>query len=315
MKKGKIIKLISGIMALITLIFYFLPFMPLLRRTKNFTYSGLEIMTRSFKGTIFKGSPSLGIFILLGMLLLLAVAVLGILPMLKKKTALIMSICSLVQVVSLVLVFVLAKLQKGVKGDKNFSYGFIVCIILSVIVMALALIAFIMFPSKAELALEEEAGYVEDQYCDNNQFSENNYNTPSYNYYANDPSYAETSSLNNQNQYGNYNSVQADSGAAIKGITGMYAGASFPIADYEPIVIGRDSAVSHIVISENSSKISRAHVSISFDPNSNMYTVIDRSSNGTYLDDGTRLLSNQPRQVSRGTSIYLAKRDNTFRLL
>jgi uncharacterized membrane protein YhaH (DUF805 family) len=115
--------------------------------------------------------------------------------------------------------------------------------------------------------------------------------------------------------YGGY----AQGGAApatgnIVGMSGMYANVPFPIEAYEELVIGRDSALSHIVVDTNAEKISRQHVSISYDPGQGVYVVTDLSSNGTYLNNGTRLSANIPMNLPIGSVIYLAKPDNSFRL-
>jgi uncharacterized membrane protein YhaH (DUF805 family) len=100
----------------------------------------------------------------------------------------------------------------------------------------------------------------------------------------------------------------------IVGTAGMYKNVTFPIDDYEEMVIGRDAAFSHIVIDQNAEKISRKHVSIGYDPGEGMYIVTDLSSNGTYMDNGTRLTANVAMKLPRGSVIYLAKPDNSFKL-
>jgi predicted component of type VI protein secretion system len=100
----------------------------------------------------------------------------------------------------------------------------------------------------------------------------------------------------------------------IVGISGMYRGAAFPLDDDEELILGRDAMLSHIVITENAEKVSRKHVSVSFDPYDQVYTVVDHSSNGTFLADGTRLVANIPVKLKRGSVIYLAKKENSFKL-
>jgi len=102
--------------------------------------------------------------------------------------------------------------------------------------------------------------------------------------------------------------------ASIIGIAGMYKGVTFPLESDEELIVGRDAMLAHIVITENAEKISRKHITVSFDSYDNVYTVTDHSSNGTYLADGTRLVANIPVKLQRGTVIYLAKKENTFKL-
>ena len=95
-------------------------------------------------------------------------------------------------------------------------------------------------------------------------------------------------------------------------LSGIYKGAVFPIPKNEELIFGRDAALCHIVITDNAGKISRKHVTISYDPINDVYVVTDNSSNGTYLADGSRLVTNIPVRLRRGSIIYLAKRDNSF---
>ncbi|MDR0519109.1 MAG: DUF805 domain-containing protein [Clostridiales Family XIII bacterium] len=102
--------------------------------------------------------------------------------------------------------------------------------------------------------------------------------------------------------------------AGIIGLSGMYANVTFPIESYEELVIGRDAAFSHVVIDTNAEKISRKHVSVGYDASERMYVVTDFSSNGTYMNNGTRLTANVAMKLPAGSVIYLAKPDNSFRL-
>lgn len=101
---------------------------------------------------------------------------------------------------------------------------------------------------------------------------------------------------------------------SITGLTGMYAGQDIPIAPGEETIIGRDSAVSNIIVTQNADKVSRRHCGILFDAAQNMYTVTDYSSNGTFIDGGSRLVANMPTTLSRGTVIALGNRENRFKL-
>lgn len=82
------------------------------------------------------------------------------------------------------------------------------------------------------------------------------------------------------------------------GLTGEYAGAKIPIGK-EPIVIGRDQHCSNIILQNN--QVSRQHCSIVYDANRKLYIVRDFSSNGTFLENGTRLNPNQVNELPAGT--------------
>lgn len=100
----------------------------------------------------------------------------------------------------------------------------------------------------------------------------------------------------------------------ITGLTGMYANQDIQIAPGEEIVIGRDSNVSNVIISQNAEKVSRKHCSIQFDAETNSYRVVDHSSNGTFIDGGNRLVAGIPTSLSRGTVLALGNRENRFKL-
>ncbi|MDR1185686.1 MAG: DUF805 domain-containing protein [Coriobacteriales bacterium] len=101
---------------------------------------------------------------------------------------------------------------------------------------------------------------------------------------------------------------------ALVGISGMYNGASFPLNPGETMVLGRDSALSHIVIDQGASKVSRKHVSLTFDPKQKLYYAHDYSSNGTFKDDGSRLPVDTDVALPGGTVISLGNSHNSFKL-
>ncbi|MCD8121806.1 MAG: FHA domain-containing protein [Clostridiales bacterium] len=101
----------------------------------------------------------------------------------------------------------------------------------------------------------------------------------------------------------------------IVGTVGMYKDATFDLADGSELVFGRSTQEANIVFDQSATDVSRKHCVVRFDGRSNQYVVTDYSSNGTYLESGSRLESGQPKQLSRGTVIYLgSSRRNGFRL-
>lgn len=101
-----------------------------------------------------------------------------------------------------------------------------------------------------------------------------------------------------------------ESKGVIVGISGQYAGAKIEV-DNISVVLGRDSNNCQLIL--NGPKISRKHCSISFDSVKKVYTVIDFSSNGTFLDDGTRLKSGEINELKPGSMICIDDM-NTFML-
>lgn len=97
---------------------------------------------------------------------------------------------------------------------------------------------------------------------------------------------------------------------AIFGVSGEYAGARIPID--RQIIIGRDQNSCNIVITQPD--ISRRHCGITYDAKNNVYAVQDYSSNGTFLEDGTRLKQDGSTVLHAGDVIRVGKQ-NTFRML
>lgn len=102
----------------------------------------------------------------------------------------------------------------------------------------------------------------------------------------------------------------------IVGFSGSYKDAVFDLVDGAEITFGRDPQQVNIVFDQTQTDISRKHCVIRFDGRSNQYIVTDlNSTTGTYLDNGTRLEAGQPKQVTKGTVIYMgSSRKNGFRL-
>lgn len=103
--------------------------------------------------------------------------------------------------------------------------------------------------------------------------------------------------------------------AAVTGVTGKYAGASFNISDGIPVTFGRSATEANIVFDQFEADISRKHCTLQYDTASGRFIVTDQSTNGTYLEDGSRLSLNRPVPLVGGTVIYLGKnKKNSFRL-
>lgn len=101
----------------------------------------------------------------------------------------------------------------------------------------------------------------------------------------------------------------------IVGIAGAYKDASFDLVDGGELSFGRNPQESNIVFDQLATDVSRRHCVVRFDGRTNQYVVTDYSSNGTYLENGTRLENGQPKQLARGTVIYLgSSKKNGFRL-
>ncbi len=100
---------------------------------------------------------------------------------------------------------------------------------------------------------------------------------------------------------------------SLVGLTGSCAGYQFDLNAGEEIVIGKDAQYANVVIDETYKEISRKHVGITYDITTDMYKVIDYSTNGTWAN-GTRLPINVESYCGHGTILKLANDKNTFRL-
>ena len=69
-----------------------------------------------------------------------------------------------------------------------------------------------------------------------------------------------------------------------------------------------------VVIDGKYTTVSKRHCGIRFDPFSGLYTVTDYSSNGTYINGGTKLQPHTPLQLQPNTVVSIGKGSNSFRL-
>lgn len=114
----------------------------------------------------------------------------------------------------------------------------------------------------------------------------------------------------------NYESTFAFTNGEVLCITGEYQNCVFPINDGEELIIGKDPSVANVVIDSNRyPTVSRKHVGIRYDSNSQLYIVTDYSSNGTFVSgQGQRLERNGNTYLKKGTIINICEGENSFRL-
>lgn len=99
----------------------------------------------------------------------------------------------------------------------------------------------------------------------------------------------------------------------LYGLNGSCAGYNFELTANEEFVIGKDASVSSIVIDPSFKEISRKHCGITYSNQTDGFTIIDYSSNGTWAN-GIKLVHNEATFFPKGTVIKLANDKNTFRL-
>jgi hypothetical protein len=100
----------------------------------------------------------------------------------------------------------------------------------------------------------------------------------------------------------------------IKVLAGSMRGAEIPIRDGETLWVGKDAKSCNVVFDPSFTHISRMHCSVTYNAQSDRYIVVDESTNGTYLENGTRLPKHERRPLSPGTTLRLAKDGNCVRL-
>lgn len=101
--------------------------------------------------------------------------------------------------------------------------------------------------------------------------------------------------------------------ACIRLLTGMQSGERVPIPDDADILLGRSKQECQIVLGE--SDISRVHLCIRYISARKTFLLTDRSTNGTYWQDGRRLPANLSLEVPDGSIFYLGRRSVLLQLL
>lgn len=98
----------------------------------------------------------------------------------------------------------------------------------------------------------------------------------------------------------------------IRFIKGVNAGQEATVELGSEIVLGRDKTQCTIVFPNELTTISGKHISVKLNKDAT-YTVVDYSTNGSFLKDGSRLENGKPTILSKGTEIYLCQsKENAF---
>jgi hypothetical protein len=97
-------------------------------------------------------------------------------------------------------------------------------------------------------------------------------------------------------------------------VSGQFAGKAYNL-DQKGITIGRDTNLCEIVYPESTKGISRIHCKILFNPQTQMFVLYDLGSTyGTFLENGTRIIQDQPIALRSGQGFYLASQVNYYRV-
>jgi len=101
--------------------------------------------------------------------------------------------------------------------------------------------------------------------------------------------------------------------AVLKAVSGPLADKNYTVAGR--IVIGRDPTIAKVLFEPACTVVSKRHCCISYSPESGRIVLEDlNSANGTYLEDGTRLLPGKAYPIKSGDAFYLGLPENMFRI-
>ncbi|MEN6391455.1 MAG: trypsin-like peptidase domain-containing protein [Syntrophomonas sp.] len=105
--------------------------------------------------------------------------------------------------------------------------------------------------------------------------------------------------------------TQAKSRAALKGISGQFAGQEVDFSTGS-VTIGRDPRLCQVVFPQSETDISRKHCTVRYDEASNTFTLEDFSSNGTFLSSSQKLENGKPVTLKPGDRFYVADPKHVF---
>ncbi len=102
--------------------------------------------------------------------------------------------------------------------------------------------------------------------------------------------------------------------AVLKGVGGPLADVKLELGS-EPLAIGRDPRVSHLIFPPDTEDVSKRHVLVQYQPATRTFTIEDAfSTNGTYLRSGKKLTPGQAYPLQPGEKFYLSGSGISFRV-
>lgn len=102
--------------------------------------------------------------------------------------------------------------------------------------------------------------------------------------------------------------------AFIRSMSAQHNGKTFPVGK-APVVIGRDPSNCVIVFSEGTQGVSGIHCSVSYDSETDIFTLTDLGSTyGTYLIGGQQVLAKTSLTLRSGDSFYVGDKANVCRV-
>ena len=108
------------------------------------------------------------------------------------------------------------------------------------------------------------------------------------------------------------NLLNTASPLTVRCVSGEHAGAEFQLKPGEILTLGSSPQLANLLFT--ASDISRLHCMLICPEKSNKVRIVDYSTNGTYLHDGTRLPPKEPKEFSRPCRFLFCNRPEMFEL-
>ncbi|MBF0449745.1 MAG: trypsin-like peptidase domain-containing protein [Candidatus Magnetomorum sp.] len=101
----------------------------------------------------------------------------------------------------------------------------------------------------------------------------------------------------------------------LLGLSGEFKESEFQLSS-DPVILGRDPMQASIIFSKNVPYISRKHVKLNYDSNTNEFFLEDlNSSTGTFLFSGEKLNSFETKRLRHGDKFYLYSKEQLFQVI
>lgn len=102
--------------------------------------------------------------------------------------------------------------------------------------------------------------------------------------------------------------------AVLTGLSGAMAGSRLEMGT-EPLAIGRDPRVSHLIFPADTEDVSKRHCLVQYEASSKTFTIEDaHSTNGTYLRNGKKLNAGEKYVLQPGDRFYLSGSSISFKV-
>ncbi|MEN8904916.1 MAG: trypsin-like peptidase domain-containing protein [Clostridiales bacterium] len=107
---------------------------------------------------------------------------------------------------------------------------------------------------------------------------------------------------------------QSNRNIYLEGINGHFSGERIPFKN-DSIIIGRSKSKANLIYPDSFSDISGVHCIIKYNRNINKISILDKSTNGTFLKNNNRIEKGISTEVSLNDEFYLSTDANSFRFV